>query len=1293
MEKRHSVSRELLGFVLVWLLVVGLFPVGAAAFTRHQAGFSFGTAGQGDGQLALATHSGVAINDTTGDVYVADTGNHRVVQFSSAGTFIRAFGANVGGAGIDTCTTGCVAGTSTSAPGGFESPTFVAIDNSGGASGGDVYVADTANNLISKFEANGTLVTTWGTSGQLNGSTATDGPFNKEGASITGVAVDTAGILYVGNTARRFFEFEQGDNFIKDFVSEGPSVAFGIAVNSAGDIYKFRNTGGLLVKLSPAGAILISPVDFEGSGMTVDTSDDDLYVAHAEEIRHFDATTEAQENPFGLDRLSGSTGLGVNSSTHTVYATSLGHEIVAFEQIIVPDVTTEEATSIEAESATLHGTISAAEGPAASCEFQYTTKVSFEERGFEGALVVPCSSAGPFTGNVTEGVSAEVNGLLVGSTYFFRLVGRNEKGTNPAELSSKEGALSFRTLGPNIIESSTDGISTTVARIIGLIETNGEPTTYRVEYGLTESYGTSAPIPDVAVPVSPVGTGNFESGSKTITDVKMSQGTFAVGQDIEGEGIPPGTTVTNIKGTILTLSNFTVGFGFETSLTASTTAISQSLKGLTPGTKYHFRLVATGPATSFGPDRVFSTFPSESQGGRAYELVSPARKLGEAFSPEPTGDLGGSCFLCLPGINDVMMPMQATADGKALAFGGQPFSGDLPPGGNQYISERSAIGWTTIGITPPLATAGRDDLESGFKAFSSNLSRGVLFQSTRTLSPEAPVGENGKSYNNLYLWEAGQKVLRPLVTIKPPNRAAQTPLNNGFEISFAGGNAGSATVPSFTHLLFEANDALTPAVTGIAPAAPEAEEGTCGFPSSGCNLYEWVGGTIRLVNVLPENETAAVHAVIGSGRRLAGSFASNTSAETQSTDVDHAISADGSRIFWSDESGQLFIRINGEETVKIKDSGQFLTATPSGSKVLLSDGCIYDVESEDCEATLGNNPSSFLGVMGASADLSRIYFLDTEVLAPGAQPESCENEIAVGKGCNLYVYDHGEVHFIAALNFLDNNSGSNSRFGSWKASRSNRTAQVSPDGQFLAFMSFASLTGYDNRVAGGGGCPRSPGGPSCLEVYEYDNETDTLRCPSCNPSGQRPLGKSNLSLVRPELGAAFPQPENLPAGGEGRLFFESQDALSPRDTNGGVQDVYEWTPEGVGGCERVTGCLALISTGDDPNDSMFVTATPDAKNAFFVTREQLVPSDKDELLDVYDARAGGGLETGEVRPCGGESCKGPNGAAPPSQPSSGSSQFSGPGNPKPRHPRHKKKRHKKKAHHKAKSNGRRGGAK
>jgi hypothetical protein len=182
-------------------------------------------------------------------------------------------------------------------------------------------------------------------------------------------------------------------------------------------------------------------------------------------------------------------------------------------------------------------------------------------------------------------------------------------------------------------------------------------------------------------------------------------------------------------------------------------------------------------------------------------------------------------------------------------------------------------------------------------------------------------------------------------------------------------------------------------------------------------------------------------------------------------------------------------------------------------------------------------------------------------------------------------------------------------------------------------------------------------------VFIYAAEAGTLSCASCNPSGEQPLGSSNLSLLRPQ--GPFRQPGNLSREGSGRLFFESQDALTARDVNGGTQDVYEWEPNGVGSCKRAQGCISLISSGQSPNDSMFMDSSESGDDAFFITREKLLLRDKNEQLDLYDARIGGGFEEVAPAPCSPEACAGPI-ASPPAQPSAASKELSGPGNPKPK---------------------------
>jgi hypothetical protein len=714
---------------------------------------------------------------------------------------------------------------------------------------------------------------------------------------------------------------------------------------------------------------------------------------------------------------------------------------------------------------------------------------------------------------------------------------------------------------------------------------------------------------------------------------------------------------------------------------AGPTAVSAVISGL-PEAAFRFRLVAENEEGSkAGETLPFDTFEQIPglPNSRAYEMVSPSQKAGEVIPPEPATQLGGSCVGCLPGENDPIMPMQSTADGDSVLYMGQPFSDGLASGPNEYIAPRTSTGWGIQFLSSPTTTG-------VFEAFSTDFSRAVLSQASPALSPQAPTRE-GSAFPNLYLRENG--ALQPLITKEPPKRSPAD-----FRLRFGGANAGTELVPAFEHVTFAADDALTEEVPGIAPDSPDVPASEdCTVQGVNCNLYEWVDGELRLVNVLP-GETVAPNAVIGSGRLLAKLLIPN---------VSHAISDDGSRIFWSSEkTGQVYVRVDGEETLEIPGPGLcekaveeeervcFLTASPDGSSVLLSDGQVYELNGAETayEPTtdLTEGQGELRGILGAAEDLSRIYFVDSAVLPEAVGQENANDEEAEAGKLNLYGWDEAELTFIGMLAPGDNGFGTIDRNGAWKPSPSNRTAQVSSDGSFLAFMSLASLTGYDNNhaAAGGSSCGSSskpePGVP-CREVFVYSADAESLSCASCNPSRQQPIGPSNLSLLRPSEGAPpFRQPGNLSAEGKGRLFFESQDTLSPRDTNGNIQDVYEWEPSGMGSCKRAGGCVYLISSGNSPNDSMFMDSSEDGGDAFFITRQQLLPRDKDQQLDLYDARVGGGFVEAASAPCGGEACKGPL-AIPPARQGAASSSFSGPGNPpkQRKHRKHRKKKHKRQA--------------
>src|SRR6185369_2639721 len=86
---------------------------------------------------------GVAL-DASGNLYVADTGNHTIRKISPAGVVSRLAGSNTSGQYVN----------ATGAAAGFSGPSAVAVD-----AGGNVYVADSQNHAIRKITPSGVVTT------------------------------------------------------------------------------------------------------------------------------------------------------------------------------------------------------------------------------------------------------------------------------------------------------------------------------------------------------------------------------------------------------------------------------------------------------------------------------------------------------------------------------------------------------------------------------------------------------------------------------------------------------------------------------------------------------------------------------------------------------------------------------------------------------------------------------------------------------------------------------------------------------------------------------------------------------------------------------------------------------------------------------------------------------------------------------------------------------------------------------------------------------------------------------
>ena len=121
----------------------------------------------------------IAVDTSSGKLYVADAGNNRIVRYNLDGTLDAAWGS------------GGTIGSLGSSVNEFNQPCGVAVDASGG-----LFVADTHNNRIKKYTSGGSLDVSWGS----NGIIGSYGDGANQFRDPMAIAVDADGNLYVADT-------------------------------------------------------------------------------------------------------------------------------------------------------------------------------------------------------------------------------------------------------------------------------------------------------------------------------------------------------------------------------------------------------------------------------------------------------------------------------------------------------------------------------------------------------------------------------------------------------------------------------------------------------------------------------------------------------------------------------------------------------------------------------------------------------------------------------------------------------------------------------------------------------------------------------------------------------------------------------------------------------------------------------------------------------------------------------------------------------------------------------------
>jgi len=389
--------------------------------------------------------NGIAVEESTRDVYVADIGTKNTVdKFDASGNPVN-------------FTCGAICSTyvegnkligipehsgkpaeSFSFPTGVSgNPAAIAVDNSTSPSDpsrGDLYVMDAGHDAIDKFNSKGEYLS------QI------EGPFSGE---LAGLGVDAVGNVRVdapnGTELVDVFNNFATNNYVTTLESPNASPLtseHGFASGPTGDDYVLSSCGCM----EKVGGNLeeLGRVDggFADVAAAVDPVTGHLYVDGQSSVAEWDtggmngneASSGTLVSSFGSMSSSVQGGIAVNGASGDIYVANPAEGKVEIFSTVVPAVAAGKPASVTGMGATLQGTVDPRGVPVTSCEFEYETSISsnltlpvtsFGHRA-------PCAQTPDQLGSGTSpvAVTADISGLAPGLLYHFRLVVENASGAN-----------------------------------------------------------------------------------------------------------------------------------------------------------------------------------------------------------------------------------------------------------------------------------------------------------------------------------------------------------------------------------------------------------------------------------------------------------------------------------------------------------------------------------------------------------------------------------------------------------------------------------------------------------------------------------------------------------------------------------------------------------------------------------------------------------------------------------------------------------------------------------------------
>jgi hypothetical protein len=860
-------------FAVTGLATFALVSGVASALVKNN---TFGSAGSGSGQFNFP--KGIAVDQSTGDIYVGDQFQARVEKFNSAGVFQEAWGWGVadGNAQFETCTATCQSGIGGNGQGQFSTPSSLAVDSTTH----DVYVGDSGNQELLKFTAAGAFVSS------NDGTTSTQGHFQ----NLAAIAVDQSGNLWTedSNTGN-VDEFDNTGAFQREW-NDGFQFGFsnGIAVDATNSaVYVISNSGNA-VKFSLTGT---NPKTIDSSGfvssLAVDPGTGDLYAGEASNtvsVAVYDKTG-AKTDSFPANGILSLGGLSLRSSTtQLAILDQSNNDVETFVPAVpsAPVVDAESTPKVGAFAATLSAQINPF-GADTSCTFEYVDDTTFQTtHDFSAATSVPCSPASLGPSFTDQTATADISGLTPSTAYDYRVVAKNAQGTTNGSTQT------FTTAAEPFVDSeSATGVTDTAATIRAQINPNGGDTTAQFEFGTDTSY-TGGKVP--AKPVD-VGNGTTDAGAAAdLTGLKPDT-IYHYRVILDGQINGPDEAFKTFAGNAA--GGLPDGRGYEM-VTPVDKDNGEPFLRQAPSSA--FQASTDGNAISF---LSFDAFQGSVWDGSFYVSRRGASNwTSENVIPPQSTETGLLCATlgaAMMGYSPDLSKGVLADGGSLIGSCGQPapplVNGEPQGKQNLFVRNNGDGTYQLVNVTPGSATPANANVQG----FSSDLSH-VVFDEAAPLTADAGPGDN------LYDWSGGTVHLVSIVGGNPVTGA----IAGGNAAVFEHGISTDGSTIFFTsggNLYVRQGDATTKQVDAPAAGAPGpggggsfgwasadgktvvfTDDASAGLTSdtvagSGTNIYEYNTASAKLTDLTANEANTGAQGVsmltgdpLGTGYLYYGKF-------------------------------------------------------------------------------------------------------------------------------------------------------------------------------------------------------------------------------------------------------------------------------------------------------------------------------------------------------------------------------------------------------------------------------------